>query len=558
MDDGSRQEAMVEQLKAEVKTKAHQRRGRKALQRIGADLHCASGPVNSICGSSPPPNNPLGPNERPRTSSQQCSIPASEPSLIPPEPSTLLPLPKTTDSDVGLVIAYLDYVVPLLFPFYQPPISAGGRAWLLAEIVRSDAFRLHTNALTSHLLSVIPSRPEIMMPCFQLYSLENTQSQRSMAVEHLQDELEDLKRRGAHDNLRRSTSAINSITRLIDIERVLAKEDVWQVHLRAVLGVLDDILRQPARFEVSTWLMVLGQLSQPPHSTEHQTWSAPRASFRFSAANLVVCDILASTSLEQPPVLINHYRNLLHHDDRSNADTSTLQLSDINGCQNWAMQLLGETAALDAWKKEQRRASGAPYAEALHRRGAGIQARLQDGLARLVQSPEECGGVMALDTVTARPAPLGSLVTRLWAHASLVYLHVVLHGWQPFKGEIRRAVSQGIDILDELSPTIAHLRTQAWPICVVGCLATEQQKAVLRRLWDKLGPLSGFGSISIVMEILQRVWSTRPLYDLDRWDISACLNVLGQKPPEGLRTDPYSTSLTLAGMRTVIEGDLGD
>ncbi|KAK9781735.1 putative Fungal-specific transcription factor domain-containing protein [Seiridium cardinale] len=530
LDGGSRQQAVAQRLKAEVKTKARQRRGQKALRRIQANLLDASGSAESNNGPTPPPStaSPIL-SEQFQPSQQYTTIAASSPIVASSTAflagPTLPTLSAAHEYDIGLVITYLDHVFPLLFPFYQPQILEGGRTWLLSAIAKNEGVRRSTNSLSSYILCVVPchSRP-ISQACLVL-ALEGVQGQRDLTVSHLQSDLRQLNNCGVHDDLFKSTGLLNSIVHLLDIERTMAAGEEWQIHLRAALGLFEEILQRPNRPQVSQWASVLSQLSVVSHPFGFPLWTAEQAAFRFSAENLVIDDIIASTSLDRPPMLINYYTELLQS-DTNNPSKTVLQLTRINGCQNWVMSLLAEISVLNSWKKDQRRTLS-PYIDMLSHRAHEIQSRLQDGLLRLDPSNEASGDATFLDGSAPGSMPPTSVVTRLWAYAALAYLHVILSGWQPLKEEIRNAVARGIQLLHELSSSVRHLRAQAWPYCIIGCMALESERPLFRDLGKRLGPLAKFGSIGVTMNILENIWTNSPPADSGNWDIATCLNLLG-------------------------------
>ncbi|KAK6088023.1 transcriptional regulatory protein ume6 [Seiridium cupressi] len=212
--------------------------------------------------------------------------------------------------------------------------------------------------------------------------------------------------------------------------------------------------------------------------------------------------------------------------DTNNSSKNILQLTRINGCQNWVMSLLAEIYVLNSWKKDQRRTLS-PYIDMLSHRVHEIQSRLQDGLLRLDPSNEASDDATFLDGSAPGSMPPTSVVTRLWPYAELAYLHVILSGWKPLKEEIRNAVVRGIELLHELSSSVRHLRAQAWPYCIIGWMALESERLFFRKLRKRLGPLAKFGSIGVSMNILENIWTNSPPADPGNWDIAACLSLLG-------------------------------
>jgi C6 transcription factor Pro1 len=75
-----------------------------------------------------------------------------------------------------------------------------------------------------------------------------------------------------------------------------------------------------------------------------QVPSAEQAAFRFSSALMILDDTIASTALQEQPRLYEYHRDLL------GGIEAPINLEVVIGLKNWALQYIGEIAALDAWK----------------------------------------------------------------------------------------------------------------------------------------------------------------------------------------------------------------
>jgi hypothetical protein len=116
----------------------------------------------------------------------------------------------------------------------------------------------------------------------------------------------------------------------------------------------------------------------------------------------------------------------------------------------------------------------------------------------------------------------GPIATRVWAHAALLYLFVVVSGWQPSRFDVRYHVHQIIELLKyQISPP-ALLRTMVWPFCVAGCLAEASQEVYFREMVQALQPPSVFGTAYKALEIMENVWHNRDSGDVMDRDISSC------------------------------------
>ncbi|KAK6198394.1 hypothetical protein LQW54_010288 [Pestalotiopsis sp. IQ-011] len=508
MDGGSRQKAEAQRQKSEVKSRANQKRKEKIIRRIQSELLPSPNPDEFRPGASFAAATPQAPERQSQADSAA-------------ENSSALWLPNSNgDYEIGLAVAFMDHAFPLLFPFYQPPVLNGSRTWLLAMMMKDRTFRLQTNAITSYLLSVIPCRLETITNSCKLYALEGAQRARDLATAHFQADLAILITRNIHDNIFDTASLLINMASTLDLERVLADGDEWQVHLQAALDLLRDLLRDDSGLQASNWPLILGQLSDASIPAGSDMWSVEQAAFRFSVAKLVVFDIVASGSLERPPSLLSHHQELLRG-DRDLKDRNSLHLADVNGCQNWAMCLLGEVVALGAWKKEQ---AHTRYGVRLNLRAEELRKRLERGLSQLDQSLAP-PITLTLDTITARSSPSTSLVTKLWAYTTLALLYTIVEGGPPVSDQVRETVSRATDVFKELLLFPMHLRTQAWPLFVVSCLASDEERIFYRNLTEKMGALADFGPIQLTTRIWDKIWTD----EAQSIDMAGCSEAVGHK-----------------------------
>ncbi|KAF4614329.1 hypothetical protein G7Y89_g15407 [Cudoniella acicularis] len=253
---------------------------------------------------------------------------------------------------------------------------------------------------------------------------------------------------------------------------------------------------------------------------------------RFSSTLLILDEIIASTVLQEQPRLYEYHRSLLGNIDGTDPPVN---LGTAIGCQNWALLQIGEIAVLDAWKQRCKRAGNLNVMELVHRATA-IKDLLEAHLTRLeadpVIIPKE--GSSLLDVFTAdycqqskTPASQSSLVTRVWAHAALVYLFVVVSRWQPASVDMRYHVGRIVELLTrEISPP-ALLRTMVWPFCVAGCLAEPAQEAHLRGMVEALQPPSIFGTVHKALKIMENTWRNRDPGDAASCDLATCFRSQG-------------------------------
>lgn len=199
------------------------------------------------------------------------------------------------------------------------------------------------------------------------------------------------------------------------------------------------------------------------------------------------------------------------------------------------MLRIGEIAALDAWKQRCKKAENLDIIQLVHR-ATSVKDSLEADLARLetnpVIIPQDNGSL--LDVFTAdycqqsqTPASQGSVVTQVWAHAAIVYLFVVVSGWQPASVDVRYHVGRIVELLTHQISPPALLRTMVWPFCVAGCLAEPAQEPHLRGMVETLQPLSVFGTVHEALGIMENVWRSRDAGTAANRDLAACFRIRG-------------------------------
>lgn len=540
MDNDVKRRQMAEQLKAEVKKRASRRRSKRLIQRVVRDLgdeEEGETPKQALNISSPSTQQTNGraPNETQaqRSITLDCvneTRPASESvagfthisleHLDVPDSHRL-----SNELELSFIMVFLDYTFPVLFPLYTPTIFEGGRGWLLVLPMKIRALYHTVISLTSYFFTEVPiSSGSIYERCTNV-ALGEQSKQLDLAVKMVQRDLDTINQ-NVHSNILESVHLLESIVQLLIYDGVVATTENWRMHLGAATILFEQIVSFPG--SISSLYNLMSQLSPLPTTSENWNgfWTADQAAFRFFSAILLVADIISSTALEKSPKLQKYHHDLLTND--LGPGKSPLQLEDFIGCQNWVLRLISEIAVLDTWKKDMKRHRSLNMTQ-LVERGSLIEQELQNGCSQLDHVPET-------QYPPHRPPDMfpfnrsctsgtTNTVSRIWAHAARIYLHTVLSGWQTAAPEICEDVSQIINLVKELSPGV--LRALAWPFCVAGCLAAEEQESAFREIVNSMGPLGLLGTMQSALCIMENVWRKRAHIDPDTWDIAACSRSLG-------------------------------
>ena len=454
-------------------------------------------------------------------------------------------LSRGRDFEIDFLMKYLDYVFPLLFPFYQPGLHETGRSWVLALLRRSrvafhSAMSLGAYFFIFTLIDVYPGQRGACtghLSCTsQLW--EKVGRQTDMCFEMIQHDIQDLSLRGSQSTLLEKVRVMESIIHFLIFEVALSRSANWNLHLTPALALFEGIWQStPAEGSESKLFAVLGAMTLNLRfglDDGVYVWSPEQAGFRFFTGLLVFIDIIASTSIEQLPRLNEYHPYLLAELDNGQSDFGMvpIQLSSLVGCQNWVLLAVSQITLLDAWKKDMKKAARLSMIELVNR-ASHISRTLKDGIPRLdraTSGPQEDNSLnfrSYVDGHLSTSSRSSATPTKIWAHAAHIYLAVVVSGWQPSNAEIRSGVSQILELLRTVDCS-THLRTLAWPICVAGCLSEAgSHEQEFRSLLTGMDELSMVGALGEARKIIERVWENREILDRETWDLAACFHILG-------------------------------
>ncbi|KAF9701251.1 hypothetical protein EKO04_000953 [Ascochyta lentis] len=559
---------MAEQLKVEIKRNARTRRARIRIQSISRDLEdsltqdidagCDFDAQSDLHTATEYPG-----GQTLRASETACLAPA----LTPPDSIGLANSPNSSsacrnqgvtaathadhaaqqshsaqkDFEPSLLMSYLDYAFPVLFPFYKPSVLEGGRSWLLTLALQHPAFYHNIIGLAAYFYGAVPVAPGPEHDACVVKAQTELQTQMEKAVQGVRNSLRDVNERGIQNALSDSIHLLGNIVQLVNFEIAFASSENWQIHLTAAANLFNQTLRHHGKggqgVLLITSLLEKLRCNVPLNCS---VWSAEQAAFRFFTAMVIYQDIIASTTLEKAPTLFSLYSNVIA--DTPMLDTpSLLNLEEFVGCQTWVLVSIAEISCLNEWKKGSTRQGNFDIMVQV-RNATIIQERLSDGVARLndavrnvplqaVNSPyRPLETILAKSNINSGSAASKStehrLITRIWAHAAHIYLIVMLSGWQPAHLELRNHVAQALELLGSIDNP-SWLRTLAWPLCVTGCLAAKEQESAFRDIANASGGLAMFGTLRDALNIMEEVWSQRSQHNADTWDIASCLRILG-------------------------------
>ncbi|KAJ4302975.1 hypothetical protein N0V90_001866 [Kalmusia sp. IMI 367209] len=520
MDGGAKQEEMAERLKREVREKAHHR------QNIGGERGVDIDTDGAITNLAPAANGLLNfiTHNYGRTESTPTTSPPQLERVADCVLTNKLQREKITfgrSSDTILLMFYLEHVVPFLFPFYRPTPFEGGKAWLLEMMISSPVVRQATLCQGSFFFSLgrDTNNDELIW--------QTVLTQTAEAFETLRNALQYIGGTNITDHMHGTVRILASVMQVQRFEVAVLSFDNCRAHLTAALALFEQLMSTSgseiadpkSRFECvmsrlgpTSWLL-------PGRSIEIQ--SAEQAAFRFSTALLLFDDVVASTIFQEPPRLYDYHNVLLQATD---GRAPVIDLEHVVGCQNWVLLIVSDASRLDAWKQRHLRAGDLDIME-LVRCATPIKASLETQLhaieTRSVHHRER-GNTLIDQSCPLANANQSAIVTRIWGHAALVYLSVVVSGWQPASIEVHYHVESILDILDMQIYPPALLRAVVWPFCVAGCLAIPSQEARFRAHMEALDPPSVFGALRKAFKIMENAWKSRETGDTAKREIAAC------------------------------------
>ncbi|KAF7557726.1 hypothetical protein G7Z17_g416 [Cylindrodendrum hubeiense] len=528
---------MAERLKHEVKEKAQRRRGERGAHTSVSRISAAE--VAAEEWVVPPQQLPRG------LDTPMCELLALNiPNLMEPCPQASATSPQRgadctfANKDAGeripfgrsdtiLIMFYLEHVLPFLFPFYQPCLLDGGRSWVLEMMISSPVVRQATLCQSSYFFSLAQRTADHN----SVWETVLMQSRDAFGV--LRQSLQVIDGSSITQHLHGAVRIMASIMQVQRFEISVLSFDNCQTHLNAALALFKQLLDSSGTLETvcSRFHVIMGRLGPPSlirPGPIAQIPSAEQAAFRFSSTLLILDDIIASTVLQEQPRLYEYHGILLH---TTNGTDALIDLEAVVGCQNWVLLHIGEISALDAWKQRCKREGNLDVMELVHR-ATVIKEALEAHLKQLETGAVTINNESSSSLLNVLTANLGRqpklhasqsvLATRVWAHAALLFLSVVVSGWQPASADVRHHVDRIMGLITwQLTPP-ALMRTVVWPFCVAGCLAEPAQEVCFRGMVEALQPPSVFGTARKALQIMESVWSDRDANDAASRDLAAC------------------------------------
>jgi hypothetical protein len=339
----------------------------------------------------------------------------------------------------------------------------------------------------------------------------------------------------SHGTKLERVESLESVVQVLIFEIALGKAAPWNSHLPPAFALFEEIMTssgssQGQQSNLTSTLLEIGQpLWTRPGHVSH-IWSPEQTGFRFYAGLLVFIDVMASTALQETPTLLRYHTDILAPIDDGSYSVSdaAIRLSTIVGCRNWVIMSIAKISAMNAWKREHIETNSLSVVELVDR-ALEIANSLEQGILEMQMGSTACSPTYPHQRAPFDTSPnpsMSSTSTLIWAHAAQIYLTVVVSGWQLSNAAIRSHVAQIIGLLHTV-PSY-QMRALAWPLCVAGCLALEEeQKSSFVALFNNLSRVYTAGALDDARQIMEKVWEIRPVFDATTWDLASCFGILG-------------------------------
>ncbi|KAM0193503.1 hypothetical protein ACHAPI_007572 [Fusarium lateritium] len=521
MESEERRHEATTQLKAQVKKNAARRRGISQMRSIAKAIDIDPSP-----GEMEP-----SPDTAQSSSDEQAHSTSVESLSEHVTPSTTAP----TEIEIGFISVYMDYVFPILFPFYRPYITRGGRTWLLSLAMKNHGFMSSIMSISSLVLSLIPAELSVEHGSCVSKTWDELQKQANVALGIIQHDLQRLRQRGVENSLLDSVHLLANMMQQLGFELAIMPSANWQTHLDAATGLFEQILEHHGRTGSTPQISaVLSNLRRP--SWAANVLNTEQGAFRFFSSILLIADIISSTVLNRCAKL------LTYHDELRRSGLGhqpSLDLEEITGCQAWVLLAVSDISTLSRWKTDQMM-NGELSRTELISRATLIEEVLHNGL-------ENKHGHYNRDQNSDQIRPLESLLnqsgsaygqpddlskgrlslTRIWIHAARTYLLSVKLDGDSKVSELQASVEQAINSFGGVTSS-TWLRWLAWPLCVTGVFASKQQRPAVRKIIESMSNVKTFGTIRTAFDIMENIWQNQDERK-ECLDLSICLSSLGYK-----------------------------
>ncbi|UKZ96321.1 uncharacterized protein TrAFT101_011118 [Trichoderma asperellum] len=528
MDGGEKQLEKTQAIKAQVKQGVTARRG-------GSE---AAIRVFSLHTSQQVERSPTAVPEISSASSSGPSLTGRGSSATAANGSTI------EETENFLITLYLDTVFPLLFPQYEPAILSGGRSWISALFKTNKAVyhsALSTSAYYFTLFLAKDAAHTLRTPCEQ-HVWDTLAKHMEMSIKAIKHDTDQYHLQGGCSDVSSKLHVLESVVQYLIFATAMPQGADWKMHLSAALTLLKEILQSHGATDGKYSLETIIQAMDRPSIFDgiqlgFRAWNNDQAAFQFYGSFLLYSDIIASIQLGRPSRLRHHHQSLISNRKALIAPDGSAQplpgLETVIGCHGWVLTALSEISEMEAAKRSSQSKEEYFLAE-LMRKGSDLKTKLQvrmEGIEANIRPechPTQQDSMESCNQSEKLPLQKDVLITKVWLHAAIMYLSVILDGWQPSSLYIRENVNSILSIADSFSSELS-IRSLMFPLCISGFLAMPEQEHTFRRLFSALGSFQALGPAKRAFRLIEQVWELRDELDGDSWGLYDCFQIMGSE-----------------------------
>lgn len=408
---------------------------------------------------------------------------------------------------------FIDFVIPFLFPCYELPPVRQGRSWLLEMLLSSPLIRQSATCQSEFFMALTDG---VTGHIFEQFGVCEQRTEIFSTMRQALQKLIDSKVLGEH--IFGAARVMIGMIQWMHFELAILGSEAWQTHLGTATALFEEILGSIAHNDNShpaTCLRSvfehLGTYNAGGLLSHVEIPNAEQVGLRFATAVLLFDDIIASTVLGTVPKLEKYHESLLC------VVAPVTDMESSVGCRSWVPMHISEISVLSAWKNSSLR-DGTFNSSELGHRASSIRTSIEHCLASFEMDdpiPPDNANAFERSICFARSASSSMIrehrphITQIWARAALLYLHVVVSGWQCSNVEVVHLANQVITLLQGHIKQVTVLRSLMWPLCVAGMLADPVDRAQVWQLLDTLKPASLFPMAAKAKQVLEKMWQQR-------------------------------------------------
>lgn len=236
MDGGVRQTNIMEEIKAQIKHSATQKRKRKHLEILQAEANNLGrintespatdviDKTNTLIDSDPSPGH-LGVAFTSGFSNDSSSVLQDYPM------QNKTPIGQgEADKELHLLMIYLDYVFPYLFPHYRSSILAGGRGWILEVLHTNKAVYHSAVSLSTSFYAIVLNNGDRAHDECTMQMIHKFESQIELGLKELHKEVNYINTNAPGFDMKKGLVVMQSILQMIFFEVATSNKDNWKLH----------------------------------------------------------------------------------------------------------------------------------------------------------------------------------------------------------------------------------------------------------------------------------------------------------------------------------------